>query len=135
MMIDYSDFFEEVIQTHIEIEQWFAGTAPEGTLQNLLARFSPEFSMIAPATGARVNAARVQALFTRLGGMRPGLKITLSELTGIDRHARGATVTYREHQVDHSASQTDRRATVVFEKQASGALLWRHLHETYIQGQ
>ena len=52
MMIDYSDFFEEVIQTHIEIEQWFAGTAPEGTLQNLLARFSPEFSMIAPATGA-----------------------------------------------------------------------------------
>lgn len=40
-MIDYSDFFEEVIQTHIEIEQWFAGVAPEGTLQNLLARFSP----------------------------------------------------------------------------------------------
>ena len=26
-MIDYSDFFEEVIQTHVEIEQWFAGLA------------------------------------------------------------------------------------------------------------
>jgi len=134
-MIDYSDFFAEVIQTHIEIEQWFAGTAPEGTLHTLLARFSPEFSMIAPTTGARVNAAGVNALFTRLGGMRPGLKITLSELAGIDRHARGATLTYREHQVDHSGTQTDRRATVVFEQQASGALLWRHLHETYIQGQ
>jgi hypothetical protein len=132
-MIDYSDFFEEVIQTHVEIEQWFAGVAPESTLQNLLARFSPEFSMIAPATGTRVNTAGVNALFTRLGGMRPGLKITLSELAGIDRHARGATVTYREHQIDDSGTQTHRRATVVFEKQASGALLWRHLHETFIK--
>ncbi len=43
-------FSEEVIQTHVEIEQWFAGVAPQGTLENLLARFSPEFSMIAPAT-------------------------------------------------------------------------------------
>ena len=85
-MIDYSDFFEEVIQTHVEIEQWFAGVAPEGTLQTLLARFSPAFSMIAPATGARVNAAGVNALFTRLGGMRPGLKITLSEMAGIEDH-------------------------------------------------
>ena len=78
-MIDYSDFFEEVIQTHVEIEQWFAGVAPEGTLQSLLARFSPDFSMVAPATGTRVNAAGVNALFTRLGGMRPGLKITSSK--------------------------------------------------------
>lgn len=31
-MIDYSDFFEEVIQTYVEIEQWFAGVAPEDTL-------------------------------------------------------------------------------------------------------
>ncbi|NVZ69020.1 DUF4440 domain-containing protein [Pseudomonas costantinii] len=132
-MIDYSDFFDEVIQTHVEIEQWFAGVAPQGTLQRLLARFSPEFSMIAPATGTRVNTAGVNALFTRLGGMRPGLKITLSELAGIDQHARGATVTYREHQIDDSGAQTDRRATVVFEKLADGALLWRHLHETFIK--
>ncbi|WP_248732049.1 DUF4440 domain-containing protein [Pseudomonas sp. MWU13-2517] len=132
-MNDYSVFFDEVIHTHIQIEQWFAGVAPEGTLQSLLARFSPEFSMVAPATGARVNAAGVNALFTRLGGMRPGLKITLSEMAGIDQHANGATVTYREHQIDDSGTQTDRRATVVFEKQAGGALLWRHLHETYCQ--
>lgn len=63
-MIDYSDFFEEVIQTHVEIEQWFAGVALEGTLQRLLARFSPEFSMIAPSTGTRMNAAGVNYLFT-----------------------------------------------------------------------
>lgn len=130
-MIDYSDFFEEVIQTHVEIEQWFAGVAPEGTLGNLLARFSPDFSMIAPSTGNRMDVAAVSELFSRLGGQRPGLKITLSELTGLDRHARGAIVSYREHQIDDSGTQTDRRATVVFEKQASGALLWRHLHETF----
>lgn len=131
-MIDYSDFFEEVIQTHIEIEQWFSGNAQPVTLDNLLARFSPEFSMI-PPSGKRMDAGAVNQLFKRLGGQRPGLKITLSELTGIDRHARGASVTYREQQVDASGTRTDRRATVVFEKQASGALLWRHLHETWCQ--
>ena len=131
-MIDYRDFFDEVIQAHVEIEQWFAGTAPEGTLQILLGRFSPDFSMITPA-GKQLDFALLNQLFSQAGGKRPGFKISLSEFTGIDRHARGATVSYREQQVDDSGAQTDRRSTVVFEKQASGALLWRHLHETFLQ--
>ncbi|MGC6368839.1 DUF4440 domain-containing protein [Pseudomonas sp. K2I15] len=131
-MIDYRDFFDEVIQAHVEIEQWFAGTAPEGTLQVLLGRFSPDFSMITPA-GKQLDFAMLKQLFSQAGGKRPGFKISLSEFTGIDRHARGATVSYREQQVDGSGAQTDRRSTVVFEKQASGALLWRHLHETFLQ--
>lgn len=73
--------------------------------------------MIAPSTGTRMNAQKLRS-FTRLGGQRPGLKITLSELIGIDRHARGAVVSYREHQIDDSGTQTDRRATVVVEKQS-----------------
>jgi len=131
-VIDYRDFFDEVIQAHVEIEQWFAGTAPEGTLQVLLGRFSPDFSMITPA-GKQLDFAMLKQLFSQAGGKRPGFKISLSEFTGIDRHARGATVSYREQQVDGSGAQTDRRSTVVFEKQASGALLWRHLHETFLQ--
>ena len=132
LVIDYRDFFDEVIQAHVEIEQWFAGTAPEGTLQVLLGRFSPDFSMITPA-GKQLDFAMLKQLFSQAGGKRPGFKISLSEFTGIDRHARGATVSYREQQVDGSGAQTDRRSTVVFEKQASGALLWRHLHETFLQ--
>ncbi|KAF1024843.1 MAG: hypothetical protein GAK37_03012 [Pseudomonas sp.] len=128
-MSRYNDLFDEVIQTHIEIEQWFAGAAPDGTLERLLARFSPDFSMVAPSTGARVDCAGVKALFTRLGGQRPGLKITLSELAGLG----DGIVTYREHQIDDSGAQTDRRATAVFERQADGRLLWRHLHETWCQ--
>lgn len=128
-MIDHNDFFEAVIQTHIEIEQWFSGVAPEGTLDTLLARFSPAFTMIAPATGTRVNAFGLKALFTRLGGQRPGLKITLSELESLGENL----VTYREYQVDASGTRTDRRATAVFERQTDGRVLWRHLHETYCQ--
>ena len=131
-MIDYRDFFDEVIQAHVEIEQWFAGTAPEGTLEVLLSRFSPDFSMVTPA-GKQLDFALLNQLFSQAGGKRPGFKISLSEFAGIDRHARGATVSYREQQVDGSGAQTDRRSTVVFEKQASGALLWRHLHETFLQ--
>jgi len=73
-MIDYSDFFEEVIQTHVEIEQWFAGVAPEGTLQSLLARFSPEFSMIAPATGTTRQCSRGQRPVHSPGWYAPGVE-------------------------------------------------------------
>ena len=40
-------------------------------------------------------------------------------------------ISYRELQSDASGVLNDRRATAVLERQASGALLWRHLHETF----
>ena len=35
-MTDYSDYFEEVIQAHVAIEQWFNGTATDDALELLL---------------------------------------------------------------------------------------------------
>lgn len=125
-----NDYFAEVTDTLANIEQWFAGTEDKTVLTRLLARFSPQFSMIAP-NGATLDFAGLNALFETLGGARPGLCIELSEWHNIDQHAGGASVSYRELQSDASGVLNDRRATAVFERQPSGALLWRHLHETF----
>ena len=128
-MSDYKRYFDLVSETHVEIEGWFSGLEP-GVLPVLLARFSPQFSMITPG-GKVLDLDGVETLFEQLRGARPGLKITLSEFKGIALHAGGAVVSYRELQEEHNGNRTDRRATVVFEKTADGKVLWRHLHETF----
>ena len=128
-MSDYKRYFDLVSETHVEIEGWFSGLEP-GVLPVLLARFSPQFSMIAP-NGNVLDVNGVEVLFEQLRGARPGLNITLSEFKGIALHAGGAVVSYRELQEEHNGNRTDRRATVVFEIDANGKVLWRHLHETF----
>ena len=131
-MTDYSIYFEHVTKTHVEIEGWFSGLTP-GVLPTLLARFSPQFSMVT-CTGKVLDADGVEGLFEQLRGARPGLTITLSEFQGIALHAEGAVVSYREWQEEHNGNRTDRRATVVFERNATGVVVWRHLHETFVAG-
>lgn len=128
-MTDYSRYFALVKETHVEIEGWFSGLRP-GVLPTLLAHFSPQFSMITP-TGKMLDIDGMQALFEPLRGGRPGLVITLSAFTGIAQHPGGAVISYREIQEEHNGSRTDRRATAVFETDANGKVLWRHLHETF----
>lgn len=129
-MNDYQDYFDEVIEAHRLIEQWFALPQGNDALDNLLTRFSPLFSMITPL-GRVLDLDTLTALFRTAGGMRNGLRIELSELRGIDQHERGATVSYRERQVDATGLETDRRSTVVFARQVDGRVVWRHLHETF----
>ncbi len=132
-MTDYSEYFEEVIQAHEAIERWFAVEENEAALESLLTRFSSEFSMVTPL--ARVlDLEALSALFRMAGGKKTGFKIELSELCGIALHERGATVSYREQQTDASGLNTDRRSTVVFEKNKSGRVIWRHLQETFSRG-
>ncbi|MGF6486473.1 hypothetical protein ABH904_000246 [Pseudomonas frederiksbergensis] len=42
-MTDYTEYFDEVIQAHIAIEQWLAEERDESELELLLMRFSPQF--------------------------------------------------------------------------------------------
>lgn len=128
-MTDYSRYFDLVKETHVEIEGWFSGLQP-GILPTLLARFSAQFTMITPH-GKVLDIDGVERLFEPLRGARPGLTITLSEFNGIALHAGGAVVSYREVQEEHNDKRTDRRATVAFEVDAAGNVLWRHLHETF----
>jgi hypothetical protein len=129
-MTDYTEYFDEVIQAHAAIEHWLAEEQDESALVHLLTRFSPQFSMVSPL-GRVLDFEALSQLFLLAGGKKLGFRIQLSELLGIARHDAGATVSYREQQTDATGLHSDRRSTVVFEKQADGKVVWRHLHETF----
>ena len=128
-MTDYTDYFDEVIQAHIAIEQWLAEEQDASALEQLLSRFSPQFSMVSPL-GRVLDFDALNELFLMAAGKKLGFRIELGELSGIALHDGGATVSYREHQTDATGLHSDRRSTVVFEK-VEGKILWRHLHETF----
>ncbi|EJM05608.1 hypothetical protein PMI18_01049 [Pseudomonas sp. GM102] len=130
-MTDYTEYFDEVIQAHIAIEQWLAEERDESELEQLLTRFSPQFSMISPL-GRVLDFEALNELFLLAGGKKLGFRIELSELRGVALYDGGAVVSYREQQTDATGLHSDRRSTVVFEKQASGQVLWRNLHETFV---
>ena len=132
-MTDYTEYFDEVIKAHVAIEQWLAEERDVRELEQLLSRFSPQFSMVSPL-GRVLDFAALNELFMLAGGKKLGFRIELSEFRGIALHDGGATVSYREQQTDATGLHSDRRSTVVFEKQADGKVLWRHLHETFSQG-
>jgi hypothetical protein len=129
-MTDYTEYFDEVIQAHAAIEHWLAEEQDESALVHLLTRFSPQFSMVSPL-GRVLDFEALSQLFLLAGGKKLGFRIQLSELLGIARHDAGATVSYREQQTDATGLHSDRRSTLVFEKQADGKVVWRHLHETF----
>ncbi|WP_223486120.1 DUF4440 domain-containing protein [Pseudomonas sp. A-RE-19] len=132
-MTDYTEYFDEVIQAHIAIEQWLAEERDESELEQLLTRFSPQFSMVSPL-GRVLDFEALNELFLLAGGKKLGFRIVLSELRGVALYDGGAVVSYREQQTDATGLHSDRRSSVVFEKQADGKVIWRHLHETFCKG-
>ncbi|SDM55568.1 hypothetical protein SAMN05216517_10540 [Janthinobacterium sp. OK676] len=122
--------FDDVLSTHVLIREWLSGEAAAENCAQLLARFSPDFTMVAPG-GMRLDHAGLTGFFQGAGGSRPGLAMRIADLQLIQESATGATVSYREFQSLPGAEDTERWSTVVYEKTPDGALLWRHLHETW----
>ncbi|KVC22804.1 hypothetical protein [Burkholderia pseudomultivorans] len=122
-------FCNEIVDAHVDIEDWLSGRAGPERLAMLLARFSPEFSMIT-TSGAVLDCAGVDALFSRGHGARPGLRIAIDELREIADCADGAVIGYRETQTDAAGRRTVRRSTAVLRRDADGRIVWQHLHET-----
>ncbi len=125
-------YFDDVLSTHALILDWLSGeaAAPEYCAQ-LLARFSLDFTMVSPG-GKQLDHAGLTTFFRAAGGSRPGLQMRLSDLVLIQDSAAGATVSYRECQSLPGGENTERLSTVVYDKTPAGALLWRHLHETWV---
>lgn len=121
-------YFTEVIDAHVAIENWLEKGA--GDEQGLLARFDPAFSMIA-LNGSRLDFAALSAFFRAHRAAKPGLAISIEEMTLVAEWPTGAVVSYREQQRLPGQAATLRHSTVVFEQTQTG-LGWRHLHETPI---
>lgn len=123
-----NQYFTEVIDAHVAIENWLEKGA--GDELGLLARFDPAFSMIA-LNGSRLDFAALSAFFRAHRAAKPGLAISIEEMTLVAEWPTGAVVSYREQQRLPGQAATLRHSTVVFEQTETG-LGWRHLHETPI---
>jgi hypothetical protein len=98
-MTDYTEYFDEVIKAHVAIEQWLAEERDGRELEQLLTRFSPQFSMVSPL-GRVLDFAALNELFMLAGGKKLGFRIELSEFRGIALHEVARPSSYREQQTD-----------------------------------
>ena len=92
-MSDHQVYLDALDASLVAIERWLSGvdTAPEA-LDALLAAFSAEFTMIL-TDGRVVDHDGTRALFAKLAGAKPGLRITLSDTRVLAADASHVTVT------------------------------------------
>jgi hypothetical protein len=62
-MTDYTEYFDEVIQAHVAIEQWLAEERDAVRTRTTADAFSPQFSMISPL-GRVLDFDALNELFT-----------------------------------------------------------------------
>lgn len=123
-------YFQEVLDAHDLIAEWLGNPQAEGEIcDRLLARFSPDYSMVT-LQGGQLNLSALTDFFRTQRGARPELKIEIAEMSLIAESPTGATVSYQERQQQPENNSTLRFSTVVFEKRDGGQIIWRHLQET-----
>jgi hypothetical protein len=129
-MNNNNPYFKELGDIHAEIRALFDGSADDGALSRIMARFTPQFTMVMPS-GVSLDHAGVREIFGKLRGARPGSQITLRDMEIVADYACGAVVKYREYQRDGAGNANVRRSTAVLDLDAHGKVTWRHLHETF----
>jgi hypothetical protein len=130
-MSDHQAYLDVLDASLVAIERWLSGvdTSP-AALDAMLAPFSAEFTMIM-TDGRALDRDGTRALFAKLGGAKPGLRITLSDIRVVADDASHVVLTYFEAQHAASGALPARRATAVFERDAAGVVRWTHLQETF----
>ncbi|WP_345812882.1 DUF4440 domain-containing protein [Paraburkholderia sp. PREW-6R] len=129
-MIRSNPYFEELGSIHVEIQALFDGSADEGALRRIMARFAPQFTLVTPS-GAVMDYAGLHDTFARLIGARPGSQITIKDMELVAEYPSGAVVKYREYQRDSAGNANVRRSTAVMDLDSTGNVSWRHLQETF----
>lgn len=123
-------YFQEVLDAHDLIADWLGDeNSPQQTCDSLLARFSADYSMVT-LSGHTLDFNALCGFFQSQHGAKHGLKIEIEQMKLIAECATSAVVSYQERQQLPGQSATLRHSTVVFETNAEGKILWRHLHET-----
>jgi len=122
-------YFKELDDIHLEIQALFDGSADEGALQRIMARFAPQFTLVM-TSGVVLDYAGVREIFSKLHGARPGSQITIRDREIVAEYPSGAVVKYREYQRDDAGNANVRRSTAVMDLDAHGKVMWRHLQET-----
>ncbi|RQR69511.1 polyketide cyclase [Burkholderia sp. Bp9012] len=130
-MSDPQVYLDALDASVVDIERWLSGTdTSPAALEALIAPFSADFTMIM-TDGHALDRDGTRALFARLGGAKPGLRIALSDIRVLAADASHAVLTYLEAQHAASGELPARRATAVFARDAAGIVRWTHLQETF----
>jgi hypothetical protein len=129
-MNNNNPYFKELDEIHLEIQALFDGSADDGALQRIVARFAPSFTLVMPS-GAVLDLDALRETFAKLRGARPGSQITIRDMEIVAQYPAGAVVKYREYQRDDTGTANVRRSTAVLESDAQGKVTWLHLQETF----
>lgn len=121
----------EISLLHEQIETWFRGDASSEALDTLLACFADTFQMVT-IRGDRLELDGVRSLFTRLGGARPGMAISIDQVAVIAETTSGWLVTYRETQVAADSASNQRHSAAWLQPTNHGRPSWLFLQETAI---
>ncbi|AXE91323.1 DUF4440 domain-containing protein [Paraburkholderia sp. 22099] len=129
-MNNSNPYFKELDDIHVEIEALFDGSADDGALERIMARFAEPFTLIMPS-GLVLDHAALRETFAKLRGARPGSRISIRDREIVADYPSGAVVKYREYQRDNAGNANVRRSTAVMNLDAHGRVTWRHLQETF----
>ncbi|WP_313143359.1 DUF4440 domain-containing protein [Stenotrophomonas sp.] len=117
----------EIHELHDTLQAWFRAEVGAEALDDLMAHFCADFSMVGIA-GRRLDRQAVQALFVGGHGARPALRITIDAVQAIEAPSPLAVLRYREgHAVGDGAIAW--RESLAVLRQEHGHWRWLALHE------
>ncbi|HID8535673.1 TPA: DUF4440 domain-containing protein [Stenotrophomonas maltophilia] len=117
----------EIHHLHDKLQAWFRADMRADALEDLMAHFCADFSMVGIA-GRRLDRQAVQALFAGGHGARPGLQISIEAVQAMDAPLPLAVLRYREgHAV--GAGKVAWRESLAVLRQEEGRWRWLALHE------
>ncbi|KAG1258248.1 hypothetical protein G6F65_015643 [Rhizopus arrhizus] len=120
----------EIHRLHDKLQAWFRAEACIDALDDLMAHFCSDFSMVGIA-GRRLDRHAVQALFAGTHGARAGLKITIEAVQALEVPSPLAVLRYREgHAID--GGEPAWRESLAVLRQEQGRWCWLALHEVAV---
>ena len=117
----------EIHLLHDKLQAWFRAEVAADALDDLMAHFCADFSMVGIA-GRRLDRSAVHALFAGGHGARPGLQITIEAVQAVDAPSPLAVLRYREGHAVGEGETTWRESLAVL-RQEDGRWRWLALHE------
>ncbi|HDS1581405.1 TPA: DUF4440 domain-containing protein [Stenotrophomonas maltophilia] len=117
----------EIHHLHERLQAWFRAEIGADALDDLMAHFCADFSMVGIA-GRRLQREAVRALFAGAHGARKGLQITLEDMQAVAAPLPLAVLRYREGQAVGAGATVWREALAVL-RQEQGRWRWLALHE------
>jgi len=117
----------EIHHLHDKLQAWFRADFSTDALQDLMAHFCADFSMVGIA-GRRLDRQAVQVLFEGGHGARPGLMISIEAVQAVAAPLPLAVLRYREGHSVGEGTVAWRESLAVL-RQEEGRWRWLALHE------